>query len=64
MVMDGDILDMMDAFYDDLETHIDKEQYEVVCVGFDPYNSKEFISRWCIENGEHGVEKVYSGSKN
>ena len=60
VVMDGDILDMMDV-YDDLETHIDKEQYEVVCVGFDPYNSKEFISRWCIENGEHGVEKVIQG---
>ena len=60
VVMDGDILDMMDV-YDDLETYIDKEQYEVVCVGFDPYNSKEFISRWCIENGEHGVEKVIQG---
>ena len=60
VVMDGDILDMMDV-YDDLELFIDKEQYEVVSVGFDPYNAKEFILRWCTENGEHGVEKVIQG---
>ena len=60
--MDGDILDMMDV-YDDLETFIEKNEYNVVSVGYDPYNAREFILRWSSENGEYGVEKVIQGAK-
>ena len=61
-VMDGDILDMMDV-YDDLETFIEKNEYSVVSVGYDPYNAREFILRWSTENGEYGVEKVIQGAR-
>ena len=61
-VMDGDILDMMDV-YDDLETFIEKNEYNVVSVGYDPYNAREFILRWSTENGEYGVEKVIQGAR-
>lgn len=61
-VMDGTILDMM-AIYDDLERFIEESQYDVRAVGYDPYNAKDFIERWCRENGSYGVEKVIQGSK-
>ena len=63
MVMPGTNLDLQDV-YDDLERFIDYECcYNVRCVGYDPYNAKEFIERWCRENGEFGVEKVIQGVK-
>lgn len=62
VVMPGTILDMMDV-YDDLDKHIQTNQYDVRSFGFDPYNAKEFVSRWITENGEFGVEKVIQGVK-
>ena len=35
----------------------------VCCLGFDPYNAKEFIARWTTENGPYGIEKVIQGVK-
>lgn len=61
-VMDGTILDMM-AIYDDLDRFVEESQYDVRAVGYDPYNAKDFIERWCRENGSYGVEKVIQGSK-
>lgn len=62
MVMDGTILDMMDVF-DDLDNFIIANEYDVRCMGYDPYNAKEFVARWIVENGEYGVEKVIQGAK-
>jgi len=62
VVLDGTVLDMMDV-YDDLERHINECQYDVRCFGYDPYNAKEFVNRWELENGSFGVEKVIQGSK-
>ena len=62
VVLDGSVLNMMDV-YDDLDKHIQTSNYDVRCVGYDPYNAREFIERWCTENGEFGVEKVIQGAK-
>lgn len=62
VIMDGTILDMMEV-YEDLENHIAQTGYDVRCFGYDPYNAKEFVSRWVLENGEFGVEKVAQGSR-
>lgn len=62
IVLDGNILDMMQV-YDDLDEHITQSNYDVRCLGFDPYNAKEFIERWQTENGPFGIEKVIQGSK-
>lgn len=62
VIMPGTILDMMQV-YEDLDDHIQEQMYDVVCFGYDPYNAKEFVDRWCVENGEHGVEKVPQGAK-
>lgn len=61
-VLPGSTLDMMDV-YDDLEQFLDQTGYDVRAVGFDPYNAKEFMNRWEIDNGSHGVEKVIQGRK-
>lgn len=61
-VMPGTILDMMEV-YEDLDTHIIESEYDVRCLGFDPYNAKEFVTRWEAENGPFGIEKVIQGAK-
>ena len=62
VVLNGTVLDMMDV-YDVLDRHIQAHQYDIRSVGYDPYNAREFIARWCSENGEFGVEKVIQGAK-
>ena len=62
IVMDGTILDMMQV-YDDLSEYILESDYEVRCVGYDPYNAKDFIGRWETENGSWGIEKVIQGAR-
>ena len=62
IVLDGTVLDMMEVF-EDLDQFIISSDYDVVCFGFDPYNAKEFVSRWITENGPFGVEKVIQGAK-
>ena len=62
IVMPGTVLDMMEV-YEELERHIIQCKYDVRCLGFDPYNAREFIERWIKENGPYGVEKVIQGAK-
>ena len=62
VVMEGTILDMMDI-YEDLERHIAQTGYDIRSFGYDPYNAKEFVNRWVLENGEFGVEKVIQGAR-
>lgn len=62
IVMDGAVLDMMQV-YEDLDKHITDLDYDVRAFGFDPYNAKEFVSRWEGENGPYGIEKVIQGSR-
>ena len=61
-VLDGTILDMMDV-YDDLDTYINQSKFDVRCVGYDPYNAKDFIARWGTENGPFGIVKVIQGAR-
>ena len=62
IVMECSVLDMLDV-YDDLYQYIDDSKYDVQSFGFDPYNSKEFVERWCQENPPLGIEKVIQGTK-
>ena len=61
-VMPGTVLDMM-AVYDDVNSLIEANDYDVRSLGYDPYNAKEFIAKWEVENGPFGIEKVIQGSK-
>lgn len=62
VVLDCAVLDMMDV-YEDLDQYIIQSEYDVSAVGYDPYNAKEFMSRWESENGPFGIEKVIQGAK-
>lgn len=62
VVLPGAVLNMMEV-YEDLDEHIQKCQYDVRCVGYDPYNARDFIERWAQENGSFGIEKVKQGAR-
>lgn len=62
IVMEGTVLDMMEV-YEDLDSFISEMEYDVRSFGFDPYNAKEFVTRWETENGSFGIEKVIQGAK-
>jgi len=61
-VLEGTVLDMMEV-YEDLDQFIRTNEYDVRCFGFDPYNAKEFVTRWEAENGPFGIEKVIQGAR-
>lgn len=61
-VLEGTILDMMEV-YEDLDRFIETTEYDVRALGYDPYNAKEFVTRWEAENGPFGIEKVIQGSR-
>ena len=60
IIMEGAVLDMIQV-YEDLDAYIQQMQYQVLCLGFDPYNSTEFVERWQKDNGPFGIEKVIQG---
>lgn len=61
-VFEGSVLDL-DEVYDDIYKFIEDNKYDVRSVGYDPYNAKDFINRWSMENGPFAIEKVRQGSK-
>lgn len=62
IVMDGAILNMMEV-YDEVDKFITENEFTIISFGYDPYNAKEFVQRWCSEYGEFGVTKVPQGVK-
>lgn len=62
MIMNGSILDM-DEVYEDLDSYIITNNYDVRCFGYDPYNAKGFVDRWERENSAFGVVKVIQGAR-
>jgi len=61
-VLEGTVLDMMEV-YDDLDAHVEACRYDIRTFGYDPYNAKEFVTRYEQENGPYGVEKVIQGAR-
>lgn len=62
IIMEGSTL-RMEEVYEDLNRHIEERNYDVSCVGYDPYNAKSFIERWETEHSSYGIEKVPQGAK-
>lgn len=62
IILEGTILDMMEV-YDNLDAYIQKMQWDIRAFGYDPYNAKEFVTRWETENGAWGIEKVIQGAR-
>lgn len=59
-VMDGTILDMEEV-YEDLDRHINKHGYQVLCMGYDRYNIDAFLAKWVMYHGSFGVRQVIQG---
>ena len=62
IVLEGTVLDL-DEVFEDLDQHIIKREYDVVCFGYDPYNAEKFVERWAAENGPFGIVKVIQGAR-
>lgn len=62
VIMEGITLNMDDV-YDDIERYINEHEYNVNCLGYDPYNAKDFLNRWTLEYSSFGIEKVIQGVK-
>ena len=62
IIMESTVLNMPDV-YSDLEKYIEEMKYDVLCLGYDPYNAPEFIAQWQLDNGPFGVEKVIQGKR-
>lgn len=62
VVLECTVLDMNEV-YDDLDAFINSQEYDIRCLGFDPYNSKEFVTRYEQDNGPFGIEKVIQGAR-
>jgi len=60
VVLPGTIIDINEV-YEDLDMFIQQNEYDVNCVGYDPYNAKKFIENWEQENGSYGLEVVRQG---
>jgi phage terminase large subunit-like protein len=60
IVLEGSVLDMSEVF-DVLEEEIGIRKYEVLTMGYDPYNSEMFVNRWKQHNGPFGIEIVRQG---
>lgn len=62
VIMPGSLLDWV-AVYEDVGDYIHSHDWAILSFGFDPYNAGAFVDRWCMENGEYGVETVRQGVK-
>jgi phage terminase large subunit-like protein len=61
-VLECTVLDMLEV-YEDLDKFIEDSAYDVRALGYDPYNSREFVTRWEQENGPYAIEKVIQGAR-
>ena len=62
IMFDKPILDMREV-YMDLEEFIYRHNYQVLTMGYDPYNANEFVQMWENSYGKYGIVKVRQGAK-
>lgn len=60
IVMDGSVLDVTEV-YEVLDQEISKRKYDVLTLGYDPYNAEAFVKLWRQYNGPFGIEVVKQG---
>lgn len=62
IIMEGAVLNMEEVA-EDLDDYIQRHQYAVLAMGYDPYNSVWFVNWWVLRYGDYGVEVVRQGVK-
>lgn len=62
IVMHGTVLNVEEVFYA-VEEVINENDYDVRCLGYDPYNADAFIKLYRASYGPYGIETVRQGAK-
>ncbi|NIQ06608.1 MAG: terminase, partial [Candidatus Korarchaeota archaeon] len=62
IVLEGSVLDVGEVYYA-LEEEITRRRYDVMSMGYDPYNADLFVKLWTQYNGAYGVEVVKQGAR-
>lgn len=62
VVLEGTTLDIPQV-YDNLYDYISRNNYNVLCLGYDPYNASKFIEFWVKDNSSYGIELVRQGKQ-
>lgn len=60
IVLGGSVLDMEEVFHA-LDQEIEARKYDVMGLGYDPYNADAFIKLWSRYYGDYNVEVVRQG---
>lgn len=60
IVLEGSVLDMQEV-YETLDDEISKRKWDVMAMGYDPYNADLFVKLWVAHNGPFGIEVVRQG---
>lgn len=62
VILSGAVFDT-EELLEDLDEFIEKHDYLVECVGYDPYGAHEFINHWTLSHGDYGLTKVRQGAR-
>lgn len=62
IILEGSVLDMTEVFHV-LDEEINRRQYDVRCLGYDPYNAETFVRLYKEYYGAYGVEVVRQGAR-
>lgn len=62
VVLDGSVLDIQEV-YEVLDATIHERQYDVLTMGYDPYNAETLVRLWEQYNGPYGIELVRQGTR-
>lgn len=60
IVVEGSVLNIEEV-YETLEDEIGRRRWDVMAMGYDPYNADLFIKLWTMRNGPYGIEIVRQG---
>ena len=60
LVLEGSVLDVAEV-YEALDDEIERRKYDVMAMGYDPYNADVFVKLWIRHNGPFGTEVVKQG---
>lgn len=62
VIMDKNYLDLNEV-YEDLDMHIQARDYQVIGLGYDPYNAEVFLRCWERDYGAYHTVKVRQGAR-
>lgn len=60
VVMEGSVLDIREVF-EVLDAEIEKREFDVMLMGYDPYNADLFVNLWESRYGPYGIEVIRQG---